>query len=39
MPIMSRYRTVVGVHGSDRMGHAKLRERPFIIGRQLSNYI
>ena len=33
------YRTVVGVAGRDRMGHAKLRERPFIIGRQPSQYI
>lgn len=37
--ILNRYRTVVGVHGGDRMGHAKLRERPFIIGRQPSSYI
>jgi hypothetical protein len=34
-----RYRTVVGVHGGDRLGHSKLRERPFIIGRQPSSYI
>ncbi len=33
------YRSVVGVRGGDRMGHQKMRERPFIIGRQPSSYI